>query len=273
MSRNSIVVLVLCNLAACILFFSWVSTQKVVKEPDGDKRLVYKEEASFWKNLDFSTFNSLNGQLKDSKAKQTFWAHTNRRVFDLVSALAMVLIYGLYVLRGSKEERIERIKGGLYMSVCMLAALGFVQVLHSIFEVGRLSPTKIPLEGAIRLSEYEHIKFDLKDASKQSFPGDHSAVLFIIAAFITYYAKRFYSVAAILVAATFILPRIVGGGHWMTDIFVGGGALTLITVSWALCTPLQGKFYKWLHKPAAKLTVLVDKIIPPSYSPQVQDAS
>lgn len=273
MSRNSIVVLVLCNIAACILFFSWVATQKVIKESDGDKRLVYKEEASFWKSLDVSTFNALNGQLKESKSKQFFWAHTNRRIFDLVSAGAMVLIYGIFVLRGTREERIERIKGGLYMSVCMLAALAFVQILHSIFEVGRLSPTKVPLEGSIRLSEYEHITFELKDASKQSFPGDHSAVLFIIAAFITYYAKRFYAVAAILVAAAFIMPRMVGGGHWMTDIFVGGGALTLITVSWALCTPLQRKFYKLLHKPAAKLTGIVDKIIPPSYTTQVQDAS
>ena len=262
MSKPKLAILILCNISAAILFFSWLATQKVAIEEDGDKRLEYKEEASFWKDLDIAIFKKLNGQLKDNKASQTFWAQANRRVFDLVSASLMILIFAIFVFRGNPEEKLERIKFGLFMSVCMLLALGMVQVLHAIFDVGRLSPTKLPVEGALRLSEFDHVTYKVKDASKQSFPGDHSAVLFIIATFISLYAKRFYALAAITVAVLFVLPRMVGGGHWFTDIFVGGGTLTLIIASFAFCTPLKEKFMKILHKPGIGFMKIFGKVIP-----------
>ena len=237
-------------------------------EPDGDKRLQYKEEASFWKNLDVVVFKKLNGQLKENKSAQNFWAQANRRIFDLVSASLMILIFAIFIFKGNAEEKLERIKFGLFMSFCMLLALGFVQILHAIYDLGRLSPTKLPVEGAIRLSEFDHINFKLKDASKQSFPGDHSAVLFIVATFISYYAKKFYAIAAICVAILFVLPRMVGGGHWFTDIFVGGGSLTLITASLALCTPFKEKFMKILHKPGIKFMEFFGKIIPALRPPE-----
>lgn len=268
MSKLNISILIICNLAAAILFFSWTATQKVVTEEDGDKRLQYKEETSFWKDLDVAIFKKLNGQLKENESAQMFWAHANRRVFDLVSAASMIIIFAIFIFRGNSEEKLERIKFGLFMSFCMLLALGFVQVLHAIFDLGRLSPTKLPVEGAIRLSEYDHIKFKLKDASKQSFPGDHSAVLFIIATFISIYAKRFYAVAAILVAILFVLPRMVGGGHWFTDIFVGGGALTLMVASFAFCTPFKEKFMKILHKPGINFMKFFGKFIPALRPPE-----
>ncbi len=268
MSKINWVVLVSCNILAAIIFFSWLSTQDVVKEEDGDKRLLFKTEDSFWKRADIAIFKALNGQLKDNKSSQMFWAHSNRRIFDLVSAFSMILIYGIFILRGNTEEKFERIKFGLYMSLCMLVALGSVQVIHAIFDTGRLSPTKVPVEGAIRLSDFDYINFDLKDASKTSFPGDHSAVLFMIATFISFYAKRLYALAAILVALLFVLPRMVGGGHWFTDIFVGGGAITLITASWALCTPLKVKVMNRLNKPGLIFMKIAGKIIPALKPPQ-----
>ena len=262
MTKKKWAILGLCNLLAALIFFSWLNTQTVVKEADGDKRLQFKEETSFWKRTDTAIFKALNGQLKDNKSSQMFWAHSNRRIFDLVSAFSMILIYTIFILKGNAEEKFERIKFGLYMSLSMLIALGFVQVLHAIFDVGRLSPTKVPVEGAIRLSKFEYIDFELKDASKTSFPGDHSAVLFMIATFISFYAKKFYALAAIIVALIFVMPRIVGGGHWFTDIFVGGGALTLITASWALITPLKEKVMGRLNKPALHIMKITGKITP-----------
>lgn len=270
MSKTNIIVLIASNIAAAILFFSWTSTQMVVTEKDGDKLLQYKESPSFWKSLDVTVFKKLNGQLKDNKSAQNFWAQSNRRIFDLVSASAMILVFATFIFRGNSEEKLERIKFGLYMSFCMLCALGFVQILHAIFDLGRLSPTKLPVEGALRLSEFDHITFKLKDASKQSFPGDHSAVLFIIATFISFYAKRFYAVAAILVALLFVLPRMVGGGHWFTDIFVGGGALTLLTASIGLCTPMKDKMLKALHKPGILFMKIFGKFIPALRLPEEQ---
>ena len=268
MSKTNWIILTACNILAAIIFFSWLNTQQVITEDDGDKRLQYKEEASFWKDIDESIFHSLNSRLKDNKSEQMFWAHTNRRVFDLVSAFSMILIYTIFILRGTQQEKLERIKFGLYMSLSMFAALGCVQLLHAIFDVGRLSPTKVPLDGAIRLSKFDYITFDLKDASKTSFPGDHSAVLFMIATFITVYARKFYALAAIAVALLFVLPRMVGGGHWFTDIFVGGGAITLATASIALCTPLKEKVMGFMKKPAILLMKICGKFIPALRPPE-----
>lgn len=268
MSKINWAVLVSCNILAAILFFSWLNTQTVVTEADGDRRLQFTEQDSFWKDVDIAVFKSLNGQLKDSKSSQMFWAHSNRRIFDLVSAFSMIFVYAVFILRGSQEEKLERIKFGLYMSLCMLAALAGVQILHAIFDVGRLSPTKLPVEGAIRLSDFDYINFDLKDASKTSFPGDHSAVLFMIATFISFYARKFYALAAVIVALLFVLPRMVGGGHWFTDIFVGGGAITLITASWALCTPLKNKIMSMLNKPGILVMKITGKVIPALRPPQ-----
>lgn len=268
MSKANIIVLILCNVAAAILFFSWTSSQMVVTEKDGDKLLQYKDSPSFWKSVDVAVFKKLNGQLKKGKGPQTFWAQANRRIFDLVSASAMILIFAIFIFRGTSEEKLERIKFGLYMSLCMLCALALVQTLHAIFDLGRLSPTKLPVEGALRLSDFDHVTYKVKDASKQSFPGDHSAVLFIIATFISFYAKKFYAVAAVFVALLFVLPRMVGGGHWLTDIFVGGGTLTLIVASIGLCPPVKEKFMKILHRPGITFMKFFGKFIPALKPPE-----
>ncbi len=258
MKKN--IILIICNLLAAVLFFSWLSTQEKVTEKDGDVRVMYKGEASFWKSFDIAAFNFYNGWVRKDEFQQKFWANTNRRGFDLVSAFLMISIYLVYILKGNISERIERVKGGFYMSLVMLLAMLSVQIFHMIFEFNRLSPTQIPVEGAVRLSKLSHISFDLKDSSKQSFPGDHSTVLFIVASFIVFYARKWYGVLAVLVAISFALPRVVGGGHWLTDILVGGGSIALVTVSWALCTPLHEKGLKLMQKPAEKLAVVFNKI-------------
>ncbi len=255
--------LIICHVAAAILFFSWYSSQELTTR--GDDTFLQYNGQSFWQNIDTAVFHSLNGSLKDSKSSQTFWAIANNRMFDLVSAFLMIGIYSIYVLKGSPEEKLKRIKGGLYMSISMIFGILLFKLL---FTFERYSPTKLPLEGALKLSEFDHITWDLKDSSKKSFPGDHSTVLFMIAIFISYYARRWYGVAAIIVAGLFVLPRMVGGGHWFTDIIVGGGTIALITCSWALCTPIQAKIMTYLNKPGLLIMKICGKIIPSLKPPE-----
>ena len=268
-SKKSWIILIVCHILAAVLFFSWYSTQDFFIEDDGDKILIYKQADSFWKSMDVSLFYTLNGSLKDSKASQTFWAVANSRWFDLVSAFLMIGLYSIYIFQGTTEERLERIKGGLYMSVCMIVGL---QLFHLVFTHGRFSPTRIPLDNSIKLSEYDHITWKIKDSSKKSFPGDHSSVLFMIATFIGYYARRWFTFAAAIIAILFVLPRMVGGGHWTTDILVGGGTITLITCSWALCSPLQKFAMKVLHKPGILVMKICGTVIP-SLKPPVSEVS
>jgi Kdo2-lipid A phosphotransferase len=251
-------VLLPCNILAFLIFFSWVSTQVFTPKKDSFQ-IQYKEQASTWKEIDYKVFTSLNGTLKEGKNKQLFWAVANSRWFDLISATTMILIYAIFIFQGTPDQKHKRISAGLFMSVCMIIGL---QLFHLLFDVERLSPTKLPVENAIKLSEFEHINFDLKDSSKKSFPCDHASVLLMIATFISYYARKWFIPVSFVVAILFICPRLVGGGHWFTDIFVGGITITLVTVSFALCTPIEEKCAPILNKIALLIMKIFGKFIP-----------
>ncbi|MCM8534019.1 MAG: hypothetical protein NE330_22850, partial [Lentisphaeraceae bacterium] len=182
--------LIACNVLAVIIFCAWYTSQNLVTMPDGDIAVEYKQESSLWKSLDIATFSSLNGSLKDNKSAQTFWAITNHRLFDLASATLMVGIFTLFIFSGTQEEKLFRIKCGFYMTICMVIGMSFFHKTFYNFE--RFSPTKVSIEGTILLSEIEHITWKLKDTTKKSFPGDHAAVLFMVATFICYYTRKWY---------------------------------------------------------------------------------
>ena len=265
-----------CNLLALLLFGSWALSQEVhTLKRDGkkDKQLIqYKDEGGFWKDADYGVFKALNGSLSAGKSTQTFWAVTNNRKFDLVSALLMIGLFSIFIFRGNTPgEKLERIKKGVYMSVCMLIIICTQKVISKVVGYQRHSPTQIEVPGYIKLSDFKHINFEIKDASKDSFPGDHSAILLIIGFFIAYYARSWYAPTAVLIAVSFVLPRIVGGGHWFTDVFVGGGTMLLLCVGWGLFTPLQDKISAKLNKPGLWIMGLASKIFPalkPPLNPQ-----
>ena len=123
-----------------------------------------------------------------------------------------------------------------------------------------IPPTKVPLKNSIKLSDFENITWEVKDSSKKSFPGDHSAVLFIIATFVSYYARKWYAFFAITTALIFVIPRLVGGGHWFTDVFIGGGILTLITLSTAIIPKFQTSALSILSRPALFILFVTNKI-------------
>ena len=43
---------------------------------------------------------------------------------------------------------------------------------------------------------------------------------------------------ASILAFIFIMPRLVGGAHWLTDGLIGGVVPALVAASWLLATPL-----------------------------------
>jgi membrane-associated phospholipid phosphatase len=45
-----------------------------------------------------------------------------------------------------------------------------------------------------------------------------------------------------------VMPRIIGGAHWLTDFVVGGMAFAFAAVSWAVHTPLAGASCRALHR-------------------------
>jgi membrane-associated phospholipid phosphatase len=72
------------------------------------------------------------------------------------------------------------------------------------------------------------ISFPTKDASKDSFPGDHGMMLLIFASFMwRYFGRRAFAIA-LVIFVVFAFPRVMIGAHWFTDIAVGSLTAVLI---------------------------------------------
>lgn len=90
--------------------------------------------------------------------------------------------------------------------------------------------------------------FKTKDYSGDSFPGDHGLMLMIYAGFmLRYFGKKAFAVSCIILII-FMLPRIMAGAHWFTDIVVGSLSISLVGLSWVLLTPVSDKCIDFLNK-------------------------
>jgi membrane-associated phospholipid phosphatase len=81
----------------------------------------------------------------------------------------------------------------------------------------------------------------VKDETVACFPGDHATTLLLFTVLYSFYAGRKLGAFAALYAIFRILPRLIVGAHWASDIIVGSGCLVLFFLSLALCTP----FHTW----------------------------
>ncbi len=189
-----------------------------------------------WRLLDTSIFYALNGLVAQSNAQASFWAWMNVREADLLPGIVILLSLTFPGL-GFRREQLQQALVGFF--ALLFFALVLRQLLHEVtdlFQLAGLSPSLV-LEPAHRLSELvPHI--DAKDASKESFPGDHAAILLLWAGYIMLSRRSAASVLALVTAVAFTLPRMVGGAHWFSDNYVGGLFTALISLAWAFYSPL-----------------------------------
>jgi len=188
---------------------------------------------SLWLALDQRVFWTLNRSLAWCRAWQVFWAIANSRASDIVAGLLMVGLYAHFMLRRARRATTELIAIGLMLTGLILVA---VQIGKAI-PYERPSATEVD-GGALRLSELV-AWIPTKDSSADTFPGDHAMVLFICAGVITFYLPRAYAIAAWVLAAVFMVPRVVSGGHWLTDDVVGSAAIAGAVLSCTFATPLH----------------------------------
>ncbi len=261
---STTVVLVLCNLAAVLLYVSWYRTQEISTVDGGQRVIRYakEEHESVWKRIDYGTFKALNGSLRDRETAQTFWALTNNRATDLMSAACMALVMwcGL-VVRKSPEEKLTYAKFGLFLGV--MTILLDISLPLTLFDYGRPSASLEVREGIIRLSEMEHITWSFKESSSRSFPGDHGAILLACAIYVARFATLRWGIAAFLVAILFGLPRLVVGAHWATDILVGSTFVALISTSWVFWLSHRNIGPDYFHRLAVALMKLTGQTPPP----------
>lgn len=135
--------------------------------------------------------------------------------------------------------------------VVMLLTAVILNQLGHLLPVSHPSPT-LTFDNINRVSELTGIP--TKDASSDSFPGDHGMMLMIFACFMLRYFSQGAFAIALLIVVIFSMPRVMIGAHWFTDIAVGSLSIVLVGMGWVLLTPLSDKIINVInhHLPGAK---------------------
>ena len=225
MRATRFVTIVLLNALGVVLFLSW----------------YLPPDHGFWAGIDKGIFFSFNNQMVDHPGFALLVAIANFRGFDLVSLLAMGALYLFYWRRETPPGRRRMLAIGITM---LLSAVILNQLGH-LLSVQHKSPTLF-FENAHRVSELTGIP--AKDASSNSFPGDHGMMLMIFACFMWRYFGFRAFLAGAAVVVIFALPRVMAGAHWFTDIAVGSLSVLLVGLSWVLLTPLSDAIVSFFYR-------------------------
>ena len=235
--------LALLHVAAILLFASW---------------WVEGSRALLWQPLDETLFEFLNGTLgclPDWWGR--FWAFANTRAFDALSAGLMLGLYAIHILGNRRAEMAKRMAELLFMLLAITAALAVAE--ETLMGIQRPSPS-LELGTDYRLSQmYPEIR--AKDQSPSSFPSDHGMVLLAWTGYLWLTAGRRLGLAAAGLSIFFLLPRMVGGGHWLTDTAVGGAVVALITLAWLFCTPIQSWGVRILTPVMRPIAFVADRVL------------
>ncbi|MDW5498995.1 phosphatase PAP2 family protein [Pseudomonas lundensis] len=225
MTRRNLPFIIFFNLLGIALFLSW----------------FLPVNHGYWLTLDTSIFFFFNRHLATDPGFLHLVAITNNRAFDVISLIAMGLLYLSFYLR---QDAVGRRR---------LLITGVVMLLTGVVlnQLGHLLPVKHPspslsFDSINRVSELTGIP--TKDASSDSFPGDHGMMLMIFSCFMLRYFNRRAFAVALLITVVFSLPRVMIGAHWFTDIAVGSLSVVLVGASWCLMTPLSDVVIQRLNR-------------------------
>jgi membrane-associated phospholipid phosphatase len=161
--------------------------------------------------------------------------------FDKVVAL---LLLGIFVVHGLRKGmplwgRHFGIMAAMFVVLGIWTGYGNHTGIGQLLPFERLSAT-LEYPDSFRLAQWS-TELKTKDASPDSFPGDHGMILMIVAGFVGYYFSRSYAWFAVAMAIMGTMPRVVAGAHWVTDEVVGAVFIAMLALSWNFHTPL-GEF-------------------------------
>ena len=144
-----------------------------------------------------------------------------------------------------KEQSAERRRIIIMGLVMLLAAVIINQLAQHLMPVQRASPSLF-FTDITKVSDV--VSLPTKDASKDSFPGDHGMMLLIFASFMwRYFGRRAFTIS-LIIFVVFAFPRVMIGAHWFTDIAVGSLSAVLIGAPWVLMTSLSDKAIAWFDR-------------------------
>lgn len=202
--------------------------------------LFCKSTKGFWIPLDTGCFRMLNSWIAESSFFQNLWAMANHRMTDWFEDFVFVLFFAWVIKATPEELRIRKIAECIF--ILFYSALVHLAINETLFRgllhIQRKSPTLI-LDSFVDLSEkVSWIKVKVK--SPKSYPGDHATVAILFMAGFLYLGRKNFKImcASFLYGITLILPRLVVGAHWLTDVLFGSVFIVLVPFSLAFCSPI-----------------------------------
>lgn len=192
---------------------------------------------SLWQWVDEIAFLALNGTVVSASWWSKASAFSNTKLYDKLSMIFLISILFSYVAFGWGEDAGKRLAAilfiGLYMTLATLARRE-----TSFMEFGRVSPSLTDLPFNDLRSIEPGIK--AKVLSHDSFPGDHGISCIILVTLFWFYAGWKWGLFALLTTPFFIMPRLISGAHWLSDITVGAVIYSLPVIALAIYTPFGG---------------------------------
>lgn len=205
---------------------------------------ILPETGGAWEAFDVWVFRVMNGTVAQSEVWATIWALTGGRHFDVFSALLIVVIYLYYVGSGDFALFRHGVAFGLMTAVLLVVVIG---LQRQIIAYPRLSPSLV-LDGFHSIQSV--VPWSIaKEGSDRSFPGDHATVTMILAVLWWLGFNWRFGMVGVALAFFFALPRLAAGAHWGTDVVIGGGSVTLITLGLVTASPLPWYIYRAALRP------------------------
>lgn len=200
--------------------------------------LLWPKAAIYWQKLDIAFFKLINQSLLDNHYWQVFWACANHKYADWLADLCILAFFTIWIQKSPSYLRKIRIAQLLFCILYTAFIIFFVNrtLFPDVISISRSSPSLV-VENSVRLSQ-EIPWMKIKDASKASFPGDHATTALLFATSFSYLAGWRFAIAAWLYAGFLCMPRLITGAHWLSDVIVGSGGITLFFLSIAFCTPI-----------------------------------
>ncbi|RUR39538.1 phosphatase PAP2 family protein [Vreelandella populi] len=184
----------------------------------------------FWTKLDDDVFFFFNQFISPVYPR---WIEVlalfNTRTFDKIMFGVLLVMLFLAMLRDRNGSWPKWLAIGLIMSA-VGALLG--ELLHVHLLMARPSPT-IVHDGANLLTDYTYM--NAKATAANSFPSDHGLLAMVFASFMLRFADRLIALVAVAITIFVTLPRIMVGGHWVSDVYFGALAIALVVLPWILC--------------------------------------
>lgn len=179
----------------------------------------------FWDRIDEYTYKGLHAFFLQTESLQRFWAIMNSRIGDNTSHALFFLLFIRYIFSDNGIYIKKRLKQVAFILTAVVISIITSKSVQSFIaervSIKRNSPSLVYGHTVLLSEAYPELK-NIKDSSRRCFPGDHAMTLFLLIGFIFHYIKKpKLCLIAVFASIIFILPRLISGGHWITDAIMG----------------------------------------------------